>query len=271
MIRVLSLGAGVQSSALALMAAAGEIAPIDVAIFADTQSEPKSVYSWLEYLRPLLPFPIVTVTAGNLGAEIRACARGERRNDARPPFFIKNEDGSRGILRRQCTSDYKIEPIQREVRRIIGLKPKQRGPKVPVVQQVIGISWDERSRQKDSRKAYIVNENPLVDNRLTRGHCIEWMRNKGHPEPPKSACTFCPYRRPSEWRRLRDNDPEAFEDACQIDEAIRSPGYCGLVGESYISDQMIPLREVDLANAADNGQLDLQFGMQNECEGMCGL
>lgn len=36
MIRILSLGAGVQSSTLALMIAAGGVAPIDAAIFADT-------------------------------------------------------------------------------------------------------------------------------------------------------------------------------------------------------------------------------------------
>ena len=38
--RVLSLGAGVQSSTLALMCAAGEIEAPEIAIFADTQDEP---------------------------------------------------------------------------------------------------------------------------------------------------------------------------------------------------------------------------------------
>ena len=46
-----SLGAGVQSSAMALMAAAGEISPMPrAAIFADTQAEPDSVYRWLDWL-----------------------------------------------------------------------------------------------------------------------------------------------------------------------------------------------------------------------------
>ena len=48
---VLSLGAGVQSSTLALMAAAGEVTPMpDAAIFADTQAEPAGVYRWLDWL-----------------------------------------------------------------------------------------------------------------------------------------------------------------------------------------------------------------------------
>lgn len=49
-VHILSLGAGVQSSTLALMAAAGEITPMpQAAIFADTQAEPASVYKWLDW------------------------------------------------------------------------------------------------------------------------------------------------------------------------------------------------------------------------------
>jgi hypothetical protein len=41
-LRVISLGAGVRSTTMALMAAHGEITPMpDAAIFADTQWEPK--------------------------------------------------------------------------------------------------------------------------------------------------------------------------------------------------------------------------------------
>ena len=58
MINVLSLGAGVQSSTMALMAAKGEITPMpDCAIFADTQAEPQSVYDYLDWLEKQLPFP----------------------------------------------------------------------------------------------------------------------------------------------------------------------------------------------------------------------
>ena len=47
--RFLSLGAGVQSSTLALMIAHGELEPVDAAIFADTGWEPKKVYVWLDW------------------------------------------------------------------------------------------------------------------------------------------------------------------------------------------------------------------------------
>jgi len=60
-LRVLSLGAGVQSTTLALMAAHGEVGPMpDCAIFADTGWEPQAVYDHLAWLRSpnVLPFPV---------------------------------------------------------------------------------------------------------------------------------------------------------------------------------------------------------------------
>lgn len=67
---IISLGAGVQSSTMALMAAHGEITPMpDCAIFADTQAEPKSVYTWLDWLEKQLPFPVHRVTRGDLAAD----------------------------------------------------------------------------------------------------------------------------------------------------------------------------------------------------------
>jgi hypothetical protein len=135
-LRILSLGAGVQSTTLALMAAHGGIGPMpDCAIFADTGWEPKAVYEHLAWLRSpnVLPFPVHIVSAGDLRADLIAGARGERW--ASIPAFTRNltpagtelpvydEDengdliviGSRimptdqvaiGMIRRQCTSDY---------------------------------------------------------------------------------------------------------------------------------------------------------------------
>ena len=56
-LRVLSLGAGVQSSALALMAEEGDAPMPDCAIFADVGAEPQEVYDYLEYLKAFYPFP----------------------------------------------------------------------------------------------------------------------------------------------------------------------------------------------------------------------
>lgn len=119
MLTVISLGAGVQSSVMALMAAHGEIEPMpDCAIFADTQAEPKHVYDWLDWLETQLPFPVYRVTKGNLKEDLLS---GERA--ATPPLYTET-----GMLMRQCTTEYKVEPIRKKLRELVGLKPRQRAP-----------------------------------------------------------------------------------------------------------------------------------------------
>lgn len=273
MLRVLSLGAGVQSTTLALMAAREAIGPMpDCAIFADTGAEPAEVYAHLNRLMGLLPFPVHIVSAGsNLLLEVLAATRKDSGrsvgSDARPPFFVKNEDGSRGILRRQCTVAYKIEPIQAKVRALLGLKFRQRWPKTPVVEQWVGISRDEVTRMKPSRIPAIQMRWPLIELGMTRRACIEWLEAHGYAEPPKSACTFCPYHSDAWWRHLRDTDAAGWSDAIAVDRAIRG-GFGNLNGELYLHDSLIPLEAVDLSTDAERGQPNL---FENECEGMCGV
>ena len=69
-LRVLSLGGGVQSTTVALLAAEGAIDKVDAAIFADTQWEPAQVYRHLNWLEPRLPFPVYRVTRGDIKQNI---------------------------------------------------------------------------------------------------------------------------------------------------------------------------------------------------------
>lgn len=270
-LRVLSFGAGVQSTTLALMAAHGEITPMpDCAIFADAdESEP--VYDHLRWMMSgnVLPFPIHMVSIGNLGDEILRSTRGESRkgSDARPPFYVLNDNGSKGIIRRQCTGDYKIDPIQRKVRELLGLKFRQRWPLSPVVEQWIGISTNEASRMRDSKIPAITLRYPLIEKRMNRNDCEQWLKRNGYPVPQKSACTFCPFRSDEQWRTLRDTDPAGFAKAVEIDGAIRSGLRSdSLKGKLFLHDSLKPLGEVDLSTPRERGQADM---FQNECAGMC--
>lgn len=288
---VLSLGAGVQSTTMALLAATdvrtGQCADFrpcpDAAIFADTGEEPAAVYRHLGWLMEpgRLPFPVHVVRAwdsygkpsirGPLGDEILAAAtRGSKAGShARPPFFTLGSDGSKGMIRRQCTGDFKIDPIQQAIRRLLGLKRGQHWPKEPVVEQWIGISTDEASRMKPSALAAIRMRWPLVDAGMSRRDCLEWLRGNGYPEPPKSACTFCPFHSDAEWRHIRDTDPDGWGRALEIDDAIRHGlASKGLSGALFLHAQRVPLREVDLSTAEERGQANL---FENECEGMCGV
>jgi hypothetical protein len=247
------------------MIAHGEVPMVDAAIFADTGAEPGPVYRHLDWLEQQLPFPVHRVSAGNLREQIIHATEGKGRMDARPPFFV----ASGGMLHRQCTQDFKILPIIKKVRELIGLKRGARGPKVAVAEQLIGISLDEFTRMKPSRLSYIRHSWPLVDNRITRSDCLRWLSSRGFPIPPKSACTFCPYHDDSMWRDMKANDPESFSDAVRIDAAIRS----GVLAqrsktEWFVHRSLKPLSEVDFRSAEDAGQGTL---FNEECEGMCGV
>ena len=277
---VVSLGAGVQSTTVVLLAAAGKIEPMpDCAIFADTGSEPTAVYDHLEWLTPRLPFPVHIVRAWEkygkpsitapLGQLIMGAARGENKvgSHARPPFFTLNTDGSKGMIRRQCTGDFKIDPINKKIRELLGLKPRQRWPKKEVVEQWMGISTDEAMRMKPAQQSAIRMRWPLIELHMSRQDCLSWLAAEGYPRPPKSACTFCPFHSDAEWRRLRDTDSSGWAEAVDLDRAIRS----GLTSKSlsgalFLHPSCVPLEEVDFD--ADDGQLNL---FVNECEGVCGL
>lgn len=159
MLRVLSLGAGVQSTTLLLMSLRGELPRLDAAVFADTQWEPKTVYTHLEWLKEECKrggIPLYVGTAGNLrkdAIDFRRMRRSEDvpsstgRRHASIPVFVKNTDGSKGRVRRQCTKEYKIQIVDRIIRReILGLAPKARAPRTPTVEHWFGISTDEAQR-----------------------------------------------------------------------------------------------------------------------------
>jgi hypothetical protein len=260
-LNVISLGAGVQSSTMALMAAHGEITPMpDCAIFADTGAEPQKVYEHLNWLESVLPYRVHRVHRGNLRDEIYGWTRGENRIDARPPFFT--EGG--GMLRRQCTQDYKVMPLREKQRELIGLRKGQRGPDQVAAFVWIGISTDEATRMKPSRDRYFAMRWPLIEAGISRNDCLRWLAQNGYPKPPKSACTFCPYHDDAMWRDMRANDPESWADAVAVDAAIRR----GDGQQWFVHRSLLPLDQVDLRTAEDAGQLSM---FNEECEGMCGV
>ena len=250
---------------MALMAAHGDIEPMpDCAIFADTQAEPKRVYEWLDWLEEQLPFPVYRVTRGNLRADIKESFR--RKRFASVPFFTESENSNGGVLRRQCTREYKIEPITKKVRELLGYEPRQRIPS-GLVTQWIGISLDEIQRMKPGRNKWIELRWPLIERRLSLWDCLAWMEKQGFPLPAKSSCTFCPFHNDVFWREMKLYDPESWADAVDIDRTIRN-GLRGTTQKLYVHRGLKPLEETDFSNLEDCGQLNF---FNEECEGMCGV
>jgi len=259
-LRVISLGAGVQSTTMALMAAHGEIGPMpDCAIFADTGWEPKAVYQHLEWLRSpnVLPFPVHIVSKGDLRADSLARRNTDGKRHASVPWFLRMPNGAEGMGRRQCTNEYKLKPITRQIKELLGGRPKG-GAEV-----WIGISTDEAMRVKPARVQYMINRHPLIEMRMNRLDCLAWLDRHGYPMPPKSSCIGCPYHSAAHWRAMGADE---LADAIEVDEAIRNQA--GMKGQQFMHRSRRPLSEVDLSTDEDRGQLNLFI---NECEGMCGV
>lgn len=268
--RILSLGAGVQSSCLFLMSCGGAMPRIDAAIFADTGWEPAEVYDWLH--DTLLPasersgIPIHTVSAGNLREDaLNSTIRGKRTQNGRwasLPLRVTSDSGG-GMLRRQCTREYKLDPIKRKCRELLGVSPHARiAP--GMIEMWLGISADEASRMAPSRVQYITNRWPLIEREppMRRSDCLAWIQGAGYGVPPKSACNGCPYRSDTEFLHLKLHSPADWADAVEVDEAIRHRDARG--GEAFIHRSLTPLRDAVLTDPTPSLWDD-------ECSGICGV
>jgi hypothetical protein len=270
---VLNLGAGVQSSCLALMAAKGEVGPMpDFAVFADTQAEPTEVYKWLDWLETQLPFPVYRVSKGSLTDESVRVRRSSKSNKNYlrrliPLYVIMPNGDKTAAIGRKCTADYKVAPIIKKIREACGIK---RGQKLITVTQWIGISYDELQRAKKPSNAWTQHRWPLIEKKMMREHCLKWMQDNGYPEPPRSACYYCPFHSNKEWQRLKTDDPVHFAKAVAFDYQIRKlykEKDETMRMEVYLHNDCIPLDKIEFQH--DDGQTAWDF--KSECEGMCGL
>ena len=278
--RVLNLGAGVQSTRIYLEMCDGTIEPADVAIFSDTGDEPKAVYRHLEMLESLSGPPIVRVSNGNLGDNlIDGVNTTGQRFVSIPSFLSVDGEKNTGIGRRQCTKEYKIIPIERKIRGIAGSAKGRPLPKGVVVVQVFGLSFDEPKRVARVSDIYRGREQwkcefPLFEDFVTRADCVNWLQRRlpGYVVP-RSACVFCPYKSDEEWLFLKATDPEGWARAVQIDNAIRlETSACakGLDAKQYLHRSCKPLELVQLNPRKPDPQRVFQWS-EMDCEGMCGL
>lgn len=266
---VISLGAGVQSTTMALMAAHGELTPMpDCAIFADTRWEPKAVYDHLAWLMSpnILPFPVHVISSGNIRSDLTSREPGHFPS---VPFFMVDAQGNQNMARQQCTLQYKIRPIRRKLRELLDAVGVHKLPK-DSVEFWIGITTDEAMRMKPSGRAWQVHRWPLIERRMNRNDCLRWMERQSYPTPPKSSCIGCPFNGDQRWRQLRDN-PKEWADAVAVDAALRdsrTSRFASQQNKQFMHRSLKPLSEVDLSTAEDHGQLNL---FNNECNGICGV
>ena len=235
--KILSCGAGMQSSALHLMSCENALAKIrgeppvwpqvpiyDISIFCDLGFEPPWVKKQVEFLAnaghscgvPLviLDSPLYTDFMENFG---------ERRTISIPWWTIK-EDGHKSKMPRNCTIDYKVELISKYVRwELLGYKKGQRlrEEDKKAHEMHMGFSAEESRRCKESPKPMFVNKFPLVEMGLTRADNFAYIKDVWGLETKASACSFCPFHKNYFFKFLRENEPEQYAQVVGVDELLR--------------------------------------------------
>ena len=246
----------------------------DVAIFADTGWEPEYVYRHLEWLEQQLAFPLIRVSDGDLKTNLKRgrTVSGHRFVDV--PLFVLNQDGKKGMLRRQCTTHYKIKPIYRRVRELAGGKRGRPFPKDTHVEMWLGISQDEVGRMKPSRERWVEHRWPLVDIGMSRADCVKWFAAE-YPgrHLPRSACVICPYRSDEHWLELKRWEPASYDEAVDFDRWLRSstktPIRTILNSRPYLHAARRPLASVVAEREAEAPYAGDHFN--NDCDGLCGV
>ena len=250
---ILSLGAGVQSSTILFMVLHKIIKKPDYVIFADTGWEPKKVYQWLDFLIEKSTIQIHIIKKGNIKLDTLSEGRS-----ASLPFYLENG----GKAMRQCTNDYKIKPILKKTRDLIGIK---RLSKYQKIRMWLGISIDEIQRMKKSNINHVENYYPLIEQNMDRNDCVTWMKNNGYPEPPKSSCIGCPFHSSSYWNDMAENNPQEFKEAVEFDENIRIGK---LNYKQFLHYSRKPLKDI---NTCKDTKQTLWSEFTEECDGYCGI
>lgn len=272
---VISLGLGVQSTAMYYMSSLGILPRADVAIFADTGGEKTATLEYLKFLKKWKQenngIRIIVVRERDLYKDLLNTDAGRF---ASIPSFTKNKDGSVGMLRRQCTGDYKIWQVDQAIRKLYKLKPRQRNIKTTVWK---GISLEEVERMSIPEAKWKVFYYPFLGytvehggnviqkqeiERMYRANIIQWYNEMSLPAPEKSSCVFCPYMSDKDRLHQRTKFPKDHRRAVKVDNAIRNSTKKGIESPIYLHSSCQPLSEVDLSK----DQTGISFG---ECSGNC--
>jgi hypothetical protein len=235
---------------------------IDAAIFADTGEEPQPVYDHLTWLEGLGGPQIFRASKG---VRLSECLRTGMNSDGNrfvsiPAHLVEVGAGifgpgtirtRRGMQRRQCTREFKLEVIEQTIRRkLFGLPPGRPLRPCDSVTQLIGFSLDEQERALKRDKAPKVRgwhcRYPLIEAEWDRLDCRVYLAKRVPHRVMRSACTFCPFRTDAEWVELRERDRAGFQRAIALDDALRTDAIAkrAMDAEMYVHSSRLPLRQV---------------------------
>lgn len=241
-LRVISSGGGVQSTALMVLAAQGRI-DYDTLVFAnvgDDSEAPATMRYLVGHGRPYAEAHGLTFVEtrrldrhGAPFATVREHVMSDRRSLVIP---VRMANGSPG--NRQCTPEWKIKVVTKWC---IAHGATIENP----AHVAVGFSTDEWARANRRTDSGVeVVEYPLLDLGLSRDDCAALIADAGLPVPPKSACSFCPFRLPSDFVRMAREDPDEFQRVAELEDRANEKRAAMGKDNVWLTRFARPLREV---------------------------
>ena len=218
-ISVCSYGGGVQSTALLVLAAQGEL-DIKTFLFAnvgDDSEHPATLRYVHDVAMPYATKHGITIIElhytkknGEKQTLLENIMMPSQKGEIIP---VRLGSGKPGI--RACTVTWKIRTIGKWMRAHGASKAH---PGVTA----IGISLDEIQRMKPSQETYRTNAYPLIDRRMNRQDCVKTIAHAGLQVPPKSSCWFCPFKRVKGWQEMAIVEPVLFQKAVDLEQFMNA-------------------------------------------------
>lgn len=251
---VINFSGGKQSSAILWMILRGDLPrPANLVVLnADPGMENSRTYDYIEMMFEECEkagIEAYTVDGPNLYKDLVEL-EGTRVDN--PPYWTLDDKGKRGRLMQKCTKHYKIAPMNRAIRRIledrydISRKSKRLGS--GIVEKWIGFSYDEADRIKPPSRKYVRFRYPLIELGMANSDVIDYYLDNELPIPDRSVCNACFANGLDTLKEMHDERPEDWEQAVEVDEAVRDMGSVGIRDDVYVSSTTTPLTEL-----AENG------------------
>lgn len=263
-LRFVSFGGGVQSTALLVLAARREI-DYRTFLFCDVGADsenPETVIYVDEVAWPYAErhgLELVRLQKIKRDGSVDTVLRRVQESKRTIPIPARMA-GNGAPGNRQCTRDFKVMLVARHT--------KRQGATVEQPSTVaLGISTDEIQRARtDSGIAWQETDYPLLTLKLSRQDCKQIIREAGLPEPPRSACWFCPLRRASGWAEMKLTKPEQFERVIAIETLLNDRRASLGKDEMFFHSKLKPLAIA----TADGYQPSLDMDEDGGCEsGYC--
>jgi 3'-phosphoadenosine 5'-phosphosulfate sulfotransferase (PAPS reductase)/FAD synthetase len=248
---VLNYGGGRQTAAIIVLILRGVIERPGKIIMANTGRENQSTWDYLaKHVQPALAGIGMQVEVID-PPKIPLLTYGA---DDKPIIPVYTADGKMSPF---CSGNWKRDRMNSYLASI----------KWPGRERWIGFSANEKKRinrmVSSERPDKYTFRFPLAEMFMTTEDCLAIVEKWGWPQPSVSSCWMCPHKKNEEWARVRDSEPEHWEEACRIDEELREEdlerGGTGV----WLHHSRVPLRQADLSVAEP-------LRVQRQCSlGMC--